>query len=73
MVVVSEETGTISVADNGRLIRNLSVEGLESLLMDALSRPVLSVARLGFSKSSYGDKDDKDKDDMQGPDKREVA
>ena len=30
IVVVSEETGTISVAENGRLIRSLTVEGLRN-------------------------------------------
>ena len=39
IVVVSEETGIISVAENGRLIRNLTVEGLESLLLEMLGRP----------------------------------
>jgi diadenylate cyclase len=43
MVIVSEETGTISVAENGRLIRNLTVEGLESLLIELLSRPSVSL------------------------------
>src|SRR6185295_16896932 len=38
IVVVSEETGTISVAEKGRLVRNLTVEGLESLLTEALSK-----------------------------------
>ena len=40
VIVVSEETGVISVAEHGRLIRNLTVEGLESLLMELLHRPV---------------------------------
>jgi diadenylate cyclase len=51
IVVVSEETGTISVAEDGRLVRNLTVEGLESLLMEGLNKPVLSVRRLGRSRS----------------------
>jgi diadenylate cyclase len=38
VVVISEETGVISVAENGRLIRNLSPEGLESLLMELLGK-----------------------------------
>jgi diadenylate cyclase len=38
VVVISEETGTISIAENGRLIRNLTVEGLESLLTEMLAK-----------------------------------
>lgn len=45
IVVVSEETGTISVAENGRLIRNLTVEGLENLLMEMLNRPATALMR----------------------------
>lgn len=45
IVVVSEETGTISVAENGRLIRNLTVEGLESLLLEMLNRPSTTLVR----------------------------
>ncbi len=35
-VVVSEETGQISVAENGRLVRNLDAEKLETLLRELL-------------------------------------
>lgn len=45
IVVVSEETGTISVAANGRLVRNLTVEGLESLLLEMLGRPQASLTK----------------------------
>jgi diadenylate cyclase len=38
IIVVSEETGTITVAEHGRLIRNLTVEGLEALLLELLAR-----------------------------------
>ncbi len=48
IVVVSEETGTISVAEKGRLVRNLTVEGLESLLVEALTRPVTALPMPGF-------------------------
>jgi diadenylate cyclase len=44
VVVVSEETGIISVAENGRLIRNLTVEGLESVLVEMLSHPSAHLA-----------------------------
>jgi len=47
VVVVSEETGTISVAEKGRLTRNFTVESLETYLMDALSKPVISIPRFG--------------------------
>lgn len=46
IVVVSEETGTISVAEKGRFIRNLTVEGLEALLMESLARQNLSLPGL---------------------------
>jgi len=36
VVVVSEETGTISVAERGRLTRNLSTDGLRTLLVRGL-------------------------------------
>jgi diadenylate cyclase len=52
IVIVSEETGTISVAEKGRLVRNLTVEGLETLLTEALSRPVLAIQRLGLMPAS---------------------
>ena len=45
VIVVSEETGTISVAEKGRLVRGLTVEGLESLLMEALGKQLLPAAR----------------------------
>ncbi len=38
VIVVSEETGVISVAEHGRLLRNLTVEGLNSLLLELLGR-----------------------------------
>ena len=45
VIVVSEETGIISVAENGRLIRNLTIEGLESLLLELLARPSNTLVR----------------------------
>ncbi len=44
VVIVSEETGAVSVAENGRLIRNLTIEGLESLLVEMLSRPTVTLS-----------------------------
>jgi diadenylate cyclase len=44
LIVVSEETGTISVAENGRLVRNLTPEALEALLIELLARPSASIA-----------------------------
>ena len=38
VLVVSEETGDISVADRGRLLRKLSPEGLRALLLQLLGR-----------------------------------
>jgi len=46
IVVVSEETGTISVAEKGRLVRNLTVEALEALLMELLVRQTVSLPGL---------------------------
>jgi len=45
IIVVSEETGTISVAEDGRLIRNLTVEGLEALLLELLGRSPSALLR----------------------------
>ena len=38
VVVVSEETGTISLAERGRLIRNLSIDGLRTQLVRGLGQ-----------------------------------
>jgi diadenylate cyclase len=39
IVVVSEETGTISVAENGHIMRHLSPEYLKEVLMPAFEMP----------------------------------
>jgi diadenylate cyclase len=57
IVVVSEETGTISVAEKGRLVRNLTVEGLEALLMETLSRQNLSLPGLRGSRGAASGRD----------------
>lgn len=44
VIVVSEETGTISVSRNGDLISNLSPEELQAQMMDALSSPAAAAA-----------------------------
>lgn len=44
VIVVSEETGTISVSRNGDLISNLTAEELQAQLMDALSAPSATAA-----------------------------
>lgn len=46
VVVISEETGTISVAEQGRLTRNLTLEGLENMLMEMLSKTTTPVVNL---------------------------
>ena len=38
-MVVSEEAGTISVAENGHIIRHLDVETLKAILMPAFASP----------------------------------
>jgi len=43
VVVVSEETGVITVAEGGRLIRNLTIEGLESLLLELLAKTAFEI------------------------------
>ncbi len=45
VIIISEETGTISVAENGRLIRNLTVEGLETLLIDLLGKTTMTIGK----------------------------
>ena len=40
VVVVSEETGAISLAERGQLLRKLSVEGLRSMLQRGLGGPI---------------------------------
>jgi len=55
VVVVSEENGTITVAENGRLIRNLTIEGLESLLLEMLNK---STAALPSLKSTTKDREE---------------
>ena len=52
VVIVSEETAIISVAEKGRLVRNLTVEGLESLLTERLNQPVLALPRLGYGRAA---------------------
>ncbi|NBB87599.1 MAG: TIGR00159 family protein, partial [Bacteroidetes bacterium] len=44
VIVVSEETGTISVSRNGDLISNLTPEELQAQMMDALSAPAAAAA-----------------------------
>lgn len=39
VVVVSEETGTISVAENGRMVRHLDTEKLKNILRPAFTSP----------------------------------
>ncbi|MSV25516.1 TIGR00159 family protein [Selenomonas sp. WCA-380-WT-3B 3/] len=39
VVVVSEETGTISVAENGHIMRHLDIETLQAVLMPAFASP----------------------------------
>ncbi len=55
IVVVSEETGIISVAEKGRLIRNLTPEGLESLLTELLGKTstAASSRRLSVSREEF--------------------
>ena len=43
IVVVSEETGTISVAENGHIMRHLSPEYLKELLMPAFELPKTNI------------------------------
>ncbi|MCH3960331.1 MAG: diadenylate cyclase CdaA [Selenomonas sp.] len=43
VVVVSEETGTISVAENGHIMRHLDAETLKAVLMPAFASPKTSI------------------------------
>lgn len=66
VVIVSEETGTISVAEKGRLTRNLSVETLETFLMEALSKPVISVPRFGLGAAAVSEAEKGKADNGEG-------
>ena len=44
-VIVSEETGLISFVENGTLLRNLDTTTLRSLLLEAMSLPVIETKR----------------------------
>jgi diadenylate cyclase len=47
VIVVSEETGAISLAERGQLLRKLSVEGLRSMLLRGLGFDVQATSRSG--------------------------
>ena len=65
IVIVSEETGGISVAENGRLVRNLTVEGLESLLISGLSKQALALAMARTPGNQNGaEESDKQKEEL---------
>jgi hypothetical protein len=59
VVVISEETGTVSIAINGRLHRGLSEEALRQRLIELLQigelRPKLVATPLGQVASRVGD------------------
>ncbi len=55
IIVVSEETGTISVAQHGRMVRNLTVESLEALLMESLGRQAAASAEGRIAESTAAD------------------
>jgi diadenylate cyclase len=75
VIVVSEETGTISVAENGRLNRGLTVEGLESLLMEALGKQLLPSVRRNAAAAPAASRDGEDaatsRDPEESPETRE--
>lgn len=50
VLVVSEETGTISIARNGELIRYLTVEDVKEILRTAIFRPRVKVKENFFEK-----------------------
>lgn len=56
IIVVSEETGTISVASEGKLIRFVDILGLESLLKSKLSVEKKPVPLMGFFGSLVKDR-----------------
>jgi diadenylate cyclase len=45
VLVVSEETGDVSVAERGQLIRKLTPEGLQGLLLELLGKPEMGAVR----------------------------
>ena len=46
IVVVSEETGTISVAENGRIMRHLDIDTLKAILQPAFVQPQTNIKDL---------------------------
>ena len=50
VLVVSEETGTISIARNGELIRYLTVEDMKEILRTAIFKPKANVKESFFEK-----------------------
>jgi len=75
VVVVSEERGTIGIAENGRLLENINAETLSDELRRRLSAPSRdkSASALDNEESSFSDDrsgDDVDDDDADGADRR---
>jgi diadenylate cyclase len=54
IVVVSEETGAISYAYKGQLVRGISVEELRSFLTSVIVRPTRSRGLVGWVRSRFG-------------------
>ena len=50
VIVVSEETGTISLAESGKLTRNLTGDKLKSILLKKLDKSAVKNARLSMHK-----------------------
>lgn len=60
-VVVSEETGAISIAQNGRMIRRLDSERLENVLMAFYRPSETSSAAVRFLRDLFRRKDPQEK------------
>jgi len=52
VVIVSEETGTISIAENGVLTRGLSPEGLRRRLKETLPQPAEKGVKAIFKRAT---------------------
>ena len=62
LIVVSEETGTISIAERGKLVRDLSVSDLRRILTKGMTKVALDERALSATEESPGNLPEADSD-----------